>query len=581
MRARTIGVVAGLALLACAGDAQAAAPIMPLSEVQAGMKCTGFSVFHGQTIETFDVDIVDIVGQAANYNQAPRLLVRVSGDRVKDTGVGPGFSGSPILCPASDGTLENAGAISETVGEYGGFTVLATPIEQILATPVDAPTAPGERRAALRRMSPRDRSILRRARPLSAPISVGGLNPGLMKGLQAAARKKHITLLAAPSVPAHASPVLPFEPGSAFAVGLSSGDLSLAAIGTVAYTDAENVWGFGHSFDGLGARDLILQDAYVAAIINNPVQVEGYSTYKLSGALHDRGTLTDDGFNAVAGRTGALPPLIGVTVTSRDDDRGVAGTLHVNIADETDVGNPAGISPLSWVAPLAISQGPTDILGAAPQQLAGRMCMQITLRGRPKPVRFCNRYISDGVSSGESVGANPVALSAGLDASVALSWFDLYKGTGVHITSADATISETRAQRQAYLRSVKLPKRVRAGALVPATIVVKVVRGERKTFHFLWPVPRKFKPGKHKVRLRGSDPDSGYGFFDDIIIDLSGDDSYFDTEGPRSVKQLIKAFKATHHWDGIRLKSGQRVYRNGKYRIGGRATATVRVLKRR
>ena len=46
-----------------------------------------------------------MVGQASNGESAPRILIRVSGERVKDTGVGPGFSGSPIFCPTADGTL--------------------------------------------------------------------------------------------------------------------------------------------------------------------------------------------------------------------------------------------------------------------------------------------------------------------------------------------------------------------------------------------------------------------------------------------------------------------------------------------
>ena len=45
-------------------------------------------------------------------------------------------------------------------------------------------------------------------------------------------------------------------------------------------------------------RLLAAYDAYVADVIGNPVQADGFSTYKLSGPVHDRGTLTDDGFNA-------------------------------------------------------------------------------------------------------------------------------------------------------------------------------------------------------------------------------------------------------------------------------------------
>jgi hypothetical protein len=568
-------MLAGLAVMP-SGVAQAAPPIMPLDEVQSGMRCTGYSVFKGQRIDSFDVEIVDVVGQAANGQQAPRILVRVSGPNVDATGVGPGFSGSPIMCSREDGTLANAGAISETLGDYGGHTVLATPIEQIVGTPVRG-TRPRNRRG----MSPRDAAILRRARPLAAPITVGGLHPGLMDRLTAAARRRGITVLAAPSVPADSAPILPFEPGSAVAVGLSSGDISISGVGTVAYLDGRNVWAFGHGFDALGARRLLLQDAYVAAIINNPLSVDDIATYKLSGPVHDRGTISSDGFHAVAGTIGPLPRRTRVHVVASDDDRDAAEELRVDVADETDVGNPPGFSALGFVGPLAVSEAATGVLGAAPQQLAGRMCFRVDLRERAKPLRFCNRYVNDGVTSGELVGLNPVALSAGDDVTTALSLIDLFKGRRVHVTRAWARIRQTRAQRQAYLRSVRMPKRVHRGDVVPVRIVTRIVRGPKKVFRFRWRVPLAFERGRHRVRLRGTDPDSGFGFFDEIIIDLSGDESFFDTEGPRTVGKLAKAFASVRRWDGIRTKGGRRVYRDGTYRIGGRASTTVRVLKRR
>lgn len=581
MLARLMGMGVGLACVLPAGVANAADPIMPLAEVQAGMRCTALSVFKGQTVEPFDVEILDVVGQAANGTSQPRILVRVSGERVADTGVGPGFSGSPILCPRADGTLANAGAISETVGEYGGYTVLATPIEQILATPIDAPQPKADRRG----LSPRDRWILDRAKPIATPIMVGGVNRGVLRGLQTAAAKRGRVLLAAPAVPSDSSPILPFQPGSAVGVGLSSGDLSLSGIGTVAYVDGDNVWAYGHQFDALGQRSLLLQDAYVAAIIDNPVQVDGYMTYKLSGPVHDRGTLTMDGFDAVAGRTGALPPTTKVRVYTSDIDRGVQSEMQVDVADETDVGNPAGIPALSYIAPLAILSGATDIMGAGPQRVAGQMCMQVRLRELAKPLRFCNRYVNDGVTYGETVGTNPLAQTAASDASTALSAFDLYKGKPVHITEASARISQTRAQRQAYLRRVILPKRIRRGETARVKMVVQVVRGRRRVIRTRWRVPLELKSGKRKLELRGTDPDSGgFGAFEEIIIELFGDeeeDDFHDSEGPRKLKSLVRTFEATRRWDGVRVKDVGRFYRDPTFRIGGRAFANVRVLPRR
>src|SRR3954447_11050551 len=133
------------ALLVPAAPAFAGDVIMPLSDVHAGMRCTGYSVIHGTDISSFDVDVLDVAdGDAVAV--PPRILVQVSGPAVDATGIGPGFSGSPIYCPDGAGVSRNIGAISESIGEYSGKTALATPIESILATPVDPPGRPAAAR---------------------------------------------------------------------------------------------------------------------------------------------------------------------------------------------------------------------------------------------------------------------------------------------------------------------------------------------------------------------------------------------------------------------------------------------------
>jgi hypothetical protein len=582
MRGRTL-VVTVLATLAPAATALAAGdPIMPLDQVQQGMRCTGYSVFKGTAVEPFDVEVLDVVGGNVSGETAARILVRVSGPAVDATGVGPGFSGSPIYCPGADGVQRNAGAISETIGDYGGKTVLATPIEQIVGTPVEAPKPAarteqpfGGRRAA-------NAALLSRARPIASPLTVRGLSRPVYAGLAKAAARGGIPLLQAPPTPMSAAAAAPLVPGSAFGVGMSSGDIGLGAIGTVAYVDGDQVWGFGHSFDGAGARSLLLQDAYVAAIIDNPIQSTDFGgTYKFAGPVRDIGTLTDDGFNAVAGRTGALPPTIPVRVYTKDADTGAEHDVQVKVADETDVGTPTGVSGMSFVAPLAVVEGATDALGATPLRVAGQMCFRAVVRELKDPLRFCNRYVSDGTAGSPdgSVG-NLVALSAGNDAAGALALFDTFKGSNLHLTEVSARLSLTRGQRQAFLRSVTLPRRVRAGADVRAKLKVKVVRGATRTIPFRFHVPRGLRRGPHRFVLHGVSPDGGEDLFGAIIIDLGDLTGDPDTEGPRTAKQLANAFRRFHRWDGIRLKgTGSRVYRDDTYRIGGRAQTMAIVTR--
>src|SRR5215213_11393075 len=140
-------------MLAVAPAALAADPILPLSEVKAGMHCTGLSVIRGTEISSFDVEILDVIAAETGLSGA-RILIRVSGPAVDSTGIGPGFSGSPVIC---DG--RNAGAISEGLGDYGNEVALATPIEDMIR---DRPPAPpsGARH---------DPKLLRSAAPLTLP----------------------------------------------------------------------------------------------------------------------------------------------------------------------------------------------------------------------------------------------------------------------------------------------------------------------------------------------------------------------------------------------------------------------------
>ena len=104
-------------------------------------------------------------------------------------------------------------------------------------------------------------------------------------------------MLAVPAGPLGTFPPQTLQPGSAVAVGYSSGDVRTSAIGTVAYVDGDRVWVFGHELEGDGRRALLLQDAYVYRIINNPLQLGPIgSTYKLAASGHDLGTITNDGF---------------------------------------------------------------------------------------------------------------------------------------------------------------------------------------------------------------------------------------------------------------------------------------------
>src|SRR5690242_21860906 len=100
---RLLPVAAAVAaVLVPAAPAFAGDPTMPLWQVHAGMRCTGYSVIQGTAISSFNVDVLDVAGGEAT-GSAGRILIGVSGDAVDATGIGPGFSGSPVYCPDEAG----------------------------------------------------------------------------------------------------------------------------------------------------------------------------------------------------------------------------------------------------------------------------------------------------------------------------------------------------------------------------------------------------------------------------------------------------------------------------------------------
>jgi hypothetical protein len=566
------------ALLIPATTAFAGDPVMPLGEVHSGMRCTGYSVVRGTDVASFDVEVIDVVDDRAS-GTGPRILVKASGPAVDETGIGPGFSGSPIYCRDAHGTQRNIGAISEAIGEYGGKVVLATPIEAILGNPVVAPHATAAR------------ATLARARPLAAPLTVTGLSTRLGNALQRVAARRGRLVLAAPAGPLGSFPVQRLRPGSAFGVGYASGDIAASAIGTVTYADADGVWGFGHPLDGVGARSLLLQDAYVFRVINNPVAIgDSAGTYKYAAAGHDVGTLTNDALDAVVGRVGALPATIPVRVVATDLDTGAERTVVTNVAEEAGVDQPTGSSILTFLAPLAVTQAAGTVLGGSPARLTGRACFAISLREAREPVRFCNRYVSD---VPDPLGAgNVVAGSASSDLLEALSRIDGFKAGAVHVTGVEVAVQVARGQHQAFLRSVELPRRGRGGHMVSATLTLRHVRGrlERRRVRLRLPELRR---GRRQVQFNGVDVDTGLG----DLVDLFGAfDVDFDVGspsgelGPPSKRRLIASIRRLGRYDGIsagrptgdpeQLRGGIPSYRDPDLRISGTALTTIRIRRR-
>ena len=573
MRIRTLAAAVA-ALLVPAAPALAGDPTMPLSQVHAGMQCTGYSVIQGTTISSFDVRVLDVAaGEAAGIGN---ILIEVSGPAVDATGIGPGFSGSPIYCPDGAGVQRNIGAISQSVNEYGGKIALATSIDAILGTPVDVPSRPATARM---------KAAMANAKPIASPLSVSGLSAPLASALTRAAAKAGRPVLAVPAGPLGSFPPQTLQPGSAVAVGYSNGDVRTSATGTVAYVDGDRIWIFGHELEGNGKRALLLQDAYVYKVINNPLQIGAIaSTYKLAASGHDLGSITSDGFSAVAGRLGVLPHTVPVSVIARDEDSGRMQVVNTSAADEAAVDLPSGGSWTSAVAPLAIAQAGLGVLGSVPGRLTGEMCARISLAEIEKPLRFCNRYVSAGSGQSEDGGSSNAVLSgAANDLGSALGTIDAYTGKPPRVTGVSVLLKVHRGTDQAFIRGISLPQRVRAGRKVRAKVTLQRVRGDKLTRTYTMSIPRDARSGRQTLRFVGQDVDQGENAFTTIILGEEEEQNEGGDPGPDSLDELAEEVRATQRYDGVLVRIGRvrgDAFRDDDFRISGQAEAAVQVSRR-
>ena len=556
--------------------AHAADPIMPLSEVRSGMSCTGFSVVRGTEIASFDVEVIDVIADDPAIG-GPRILIRVSGPAVDDTGVGPGFSGSPILCEG-----RNAGAISEGIGQYGNQVVLATPIEEILAAR-PAPTPQGARRA------PR---LARAARPLLGPLTVGGLSTGTSRLVARAARRAGRVVLAAPPGPQGGYPVQDLRPGSAVSAAISTGDVAVGAAGTVAYRDGEEIFAFGHPLDAQGRRMLFLQDTYVFGVIGNPLGVPdlGAVTYKLtSSGGHPLGMFTNDVFSAVAGTLGAGPPSFPLRVTARERGGSGSVTLDSLLADERELGLGTG---LPFVAPLAASTA-LDRLLRAFQPATLTVCTRFRVSELSKPIGYCNPYF-DGFDA-----IAHVARAAEL-----VSGFDF---APLHIREAAVSMIAKRGVVDDVLVGARAAGRARPGSRLRVRVRLQRRGGGRRTVTVRVPVPRGLPPGRRTLSLSGNGFRSEVGLFIELIESglagpssqprrtaarsaqahrrAAGQPAAWRTAGPRTVRRLARRVAALRRPLGIVARFGRRdprvVLRSREVRFEGRVRLRLRVPRER
>src|SRR5437762_197667 len=123
--------------------AQESNEILPLGQVRAGMQGYAYTIFAGDQVEKFDLEVIGVLENFLGPKQSI-ILVQLKGRKVEHTGVVAGMSGSPVYL---DGKL--AGALSLRLGIFTKEPIAGvTPIADVLAGggtagPISGGASPG------------------------------------------------------------------------------------------------------------------------------------------------------------------------------------------------------------------------------------------------------------------------------------------------------------------------------------------------------------------------------------------------------------------------------------------------------
>jgi len=277
----------------------AAPDIFPLKDVRAGQHGVGRTVFAGNRVEEFQVEVLGVL-----ENVGPRqsiILARLSGGPLAETGVLQGMSGSPVYI---DGKLVGAVALgfSEAKVAIAGIR----PIEEMLRVEPRSPTA-------LAAVRPRASFVSggMRLAEIATPLAFSGFTAATLDHFAPQLRALGLDPQQGVSGGANPPDALgdprTLEPGSMISVHLMSGDMNVNADGTVTAVDGDKLYAFGHRFMATGPTDLPFARAEVLALLPNLA-----NSFKISQATEWMGTITADRDTAISGIVGqraALAPL--------------------------------------------------------------------------------------------------------------------------------------------------------------------------------------------------------------------------------------------------------------------------------
>ncbi len=289
--------------------------ILPLSQVQPGMKGTAYTIFAGDEIEPIDLEVLGVLPNAFGPKQ-DIILVELKGAKVEHTGVVAGMSGSPVYI---NGKL--VGALSLKLGIFTKEAIGGVmPIENMLAIEKALPAATKGGASVSQSIVPvpalspvrlPDEFAQRMGlgsgnflTPIETPLIATGFYPQALAQYSGELARFGLTAVEGGTAAARPDDAQ-IEPGSMVGMVLVQGDLSLEAGCTVTRIEAGRVFVCGHPLFGFGNVELPMARAHVVTTLASSLASTKIMT--TGGVI---GTFTQDRLTGVMGQVGGGPALM-------------------------------------------------------------------------------------------------------------------------------------------------------------------------------------------------------------------------------------------------------------------------------
>jgi SpoIVB peptidase S55 len=314
MLLRALQIPVAALLLSSAAPARAQAPsneTLPVDQVRPGMQGYAYTIFAGDQVEKFDLEVIGVMPNFLGPKQSI-ILVQLKGPKVEHTGVVAGMSGSPVYI---DGKL--AGALSLKLGIFTKEPIAGvTPIADVLAG--GGATTPLANTPAIPQAAFSD-SLAGRAgiqggaelHSIETPLIFSGFQPAAIQRFSDQWSALGFVTAQGGTTPARPDDAQ-LAPGDMAGMVLVQGDVSINSACTVTAIQGDHVFLCGHPFLNLGDVQLPMARSRVLTTLSSDL-----ASTKIVNAGGPIGTIVSDHLTAVTGRLGAAPAMIPMELNTK------------------------------------------------------------------------------------------------------------------------------------------------------------------------------------------------------------------------------------------------------------------------